>query len=160
MEKRITKTTVTLCLLAREKEILLAMKKRGFGKGRWNGFGGKLNPGEDLLSGAVRELREESGIEASETDLERIGEIDFFFDLKPEWDQKVVVYMIRKWKGVEAESEEMKPQWFSLEKIPYEDMWPADRVWMPKVLSGEKILGEIVFSDLEGNPKSINLKTL
>lgn len=32
----------TLCLLKRNDEILLAMKKRGFGTGKYNGVGGKI----------------------------------------------------------------------------------------------------------------------
>jgi hypothetical protein len=31
----------TLLFLIKDQKILLAMKKRGFGKGRWNGVGGK-----------------------------------------------------------------------------------------------------------------------
>jgi len=34
------------------------MKKRGFGAGRYNGFGGKVEPGETILQGAQRELQE------------------------------------------------------------------------------------------------------
>ena len=37
--------TETLCLLMRDNEILLAMKKRGFGVGKWNGVGGKVKNG-------------------------------------------------------------------------------------------------------------------
>lgn len=32
----------TLCLLKKENSILLAMKKRGFGAGKYNGVGGKI----------------------------------------------------------------------------------------------------------------------
>eukprot|EP00056_Hartaetosiga_gracilis_P017259 m.6783 g.6783 ORF g.6783 m.6783 type:complete len:151 (-) comp5533_c0_seq1:454-906(-) len=40
------------------KRILLGMKKRGFGKGKFNGFGGKLEKGETVEEAAVRELQE------------------------------------------------------------------------------------------------------
>ncbi|KAJ1429629.1 hypothetical protein B484DRAFT_396306, partial [Ochromonadaceae sp. CCMP2298] len=30
------------------REVLLGMKKRGFGAGKWNGFGGKMDPGESM----------------------------------------------------------------------------------------------------------------
>eukprot|EP00729_Bicosta_minor_P028396 gene28396-12164_t len=55
---------LTLILL-RELEtsrILLGMKKRGFGAGKWNGFGGKVEVGETIVEGAVREMQEESGL--------------------------------------------------------------------------------------------------
>ena len=37
------------------------MKKRGFGVGKWNGFGGKLHANETMVECAARELHEESG---------------------------------------------------------------------------------------------------
>lgn len=32
--------------------VLLGMKKRGFGAGKWNGFGGKVQPGETIEEAA------------------------------------------------------------------------------------------------------------
>ena len=45
---------LTLAFLRRSGEILLGFKKRGFGAGRWNGFGGKVEPGETIEQGARR----------------------------------------------------------------------------------------------------------
>ena len=44
----------TLVMIMRNNKLLLGMKKRGFGKGRWNGFGGKVQEGERLLDAAKR----------------------------------------------------------------------------------------------------------
>lgn len=44
----------TLALIRKEERILLGMKKRGFGAGRWNGFGGKVNNDETILQAAKR----------------------------------------------------------------------------------------------------------
>jgi ADP-ribose pyrophosphatase YjhB (NUDIX family) len=41
-----TKSTMTLCIIRDGDSVLLAEKKRGFGMGFWNGYGGKLEPGE------------------------------------------------------------------------------------------------------------------
>lgn len=49
----------TVMLLMRDDEVLLAMKKRGFGVGKWNGVGGKQDPGEDIVDTAIRESQEE-----------------------------------------------------------------------------------------------------
>ncbi|GAJ07377.1 unnamed protein product, partial [marine sediment metagenome] len=53
----------TLCFFIKEnpKLILLGMKKRGFGKDKYNGFGGKINPDETIEEAAVREVQEEIG---------------------------------------------------------------------------------------------------
>jgi 8-oxo-dGTP diphosphatase/2-hydroxy-dATP diphosphatase len=45
----------TLALIFREdfSQVLLGMKKRGFGEGKWNGFGGKLDLGETIEQAAL-----------------------------------------------------------------------------------------------------------
>ena len=47
---------VTLLFLRRDGQILLAMKKRGFGEGKWNGVGGKVEPGETARHGGVSSI--------------------------------------------------------------------------------------------------------
>lgn len=44
----------TLAFVLDAGKILLGMKKRGFGAGRWNGFGGKVHPGESIEAAAKR----------------------------------------------------------------------------------------------------------
>ena len=44
----------TLLFVRKDDEILLGMKKRGFGTGKWNGFGGKIEAGETIEQAAVR----------------------------------------------------------------------------------------------------------
>ena len=42
------KKLLTLCIIYHHHKILLGMKKRGLGIGRWNGFGGHLEDGESI----------------------------------------------------------------------------------------------------------------
>lgn len=137
----------TLCLPHTENAVLLGMKKRGFGKGRWNGMGGKLKEGETIRAAAVRELEEEIGIKASERDLKQCATLDFYFAQKPEWDTRVHVFLARAWEGEPAESEEMRPQWFPSAEIPFDKMWPDDQYWLPLVLKGKTLRGTFHFSD-------------
>ena len=60
---------LTLVLLREDNRVLLGMKKRGFGAGKWNGFGGKLEPGETVVEAAAREVQEECGLTVNTTDL-------------------------------------------------------------------------------------------
>lgn len=46
--------TMTLVFVRNRDKILLGLKKRGFGSGKWNGFGGKVMPGERITEAAVR----------------------------------------------------------------------------------------------------------
>jgi hypothetical protein len=49
--------------------------------------------------------------------------------------------------GEPEETEEMKPEWFDLDKIPYHEMWKGDDQWIPKVIENKKFKGEIHFSN-------------
>ena len=135
----------TLCFLIKNNQILLAMKKRGFGQNRWNGAGGKPNPDEKILDAAIRETQEEIGVIPKLSKYSAI--LDFYFQNKPEWNQQVLVFLTNEWVGEPTESEEMKPQWFDLNKIPYDSMWPDDIFWLPQVLSGKKIHAEFTFGE-------------
>ncbi len=137
---------VTLCFLLRGDEICLAMKKQGFGIGKWNGVGGKVEEGETIEEAAVRELYEEIGVHANITDLENMGNIKFYFNEKPDWNQQMHIYFINQWQGEPIESEEMAPKWYKKDQIPYEAMWIDDPHWLPKVLDGKKIEGEFYFN--------------
>jgi len=136
----------TICLLRREGQILLAMKKRGFGVDKWNGVGGKQQDNEDIDITAVREAEEEIKVKINPQNLEKIATFKFYFPYKPEWDIKVHFYFCYKWEGDPEETEEMKPQWFDLDKIPYEEMWVDDIHWLPRALKGEKLKGEFYFN--------------
>ena len=140
----------TLCFLLRDDRVLLAMKKRGFGTGKWNGVGGKVAEGEDVAAAAVREIKEEIGVAVALEDLERVGILDFDFSDEHEWAQTCTVFIARRWEGEPAESEEMRPQWYGKGALPYDDMWVDDPHWLPLVLAGKKVKGRFLFEDKGG----------
>jgi 8-oxo-dGTP pyrophosphatase MutT (NUDIX family) len=132
------KKTLSLLFLRRGDEVLLAMKKRGFGEGRWNGVGGKVEPGETIESAMIRESQEEIGI--TPINYEKVGDIRFdeFFKGEPTL-MHVHIFTATKWEGEPVESEEMKPKWFKTDNAPYDAMWSDDPYWLPQVLAGKKI---------------------
>jgi 8-oxo-dGTP diphosphatase/2-hydroxy-dATP diphosphatase len=132
----------TVSVIQKGGKILLGMKKRGFGAGRWNGFGGKLKEGETVVDGARRELKEEAGIDVD--NLEEMGVIDFQFLGEPDI-LEVHFLKAEEYQGEPIESEEMKPQWFSVDEIPYDTMWPDDKYWLPMFLEDKKFGGHIKF---------------
>jgi 8-oxo-dGTP pyrophosphatase MutT (NUDIX family) len=139
-----------LCLLVKDDKILLAMKKRGFGVGKWNGTGGKLDMAKgdkSILDAAIRETKEEIGVEIKNPG--KVGIFHFHFPYKPEWDQDTHVFLYNEWVGSPEESEEMTPKWFALNEIPYEQMWDDDKLWLPRILKGEKLEGDFIFEEGE-----------
>lgn len=126
---------LTLVVVESGGEVLLGLKKRGFGAGKWNGFGGKVEPGESIADAARRELSEEACIEA--TDLEHRAITRFRFGDEREI-LEVHIFACSSFRGTPKETDEMHPQWFSSARIPYDGMWPDDVHWLPKLLAGER----------------------
>lgn len=142
------RSTLIFCLNG--DQVLLGMKKRGFGVGKWNGFGGKVMEGEDPKSAALRELLEESELIVDEKDAQHVATLDFYFAEKPMFE--CFVYLTSIYKNEPAETEEMRPQWFSRGSLPFDDMWADDKYWLLRVLGGEKMKAKVV---LDGEGKSV-----
>lgn len=154
--------TATLCFLLKDDGVCLAMKKRGFGVGKYNGFGGKVGDKEEFKNETIEQALVREGQEELEiviNDFEKRGVITFKFPLNPEWEEQVVhVFTSRNWKGEPKESEEMRPEWFKLSEIPYERMWDDDKYWLPRILEGENIEAEFEF-DKKGEVAKHNVRT-
>jgi 8-oxo-dGTP diphosphatase / 2-hydroxy-dATP diphosphatase len=118
-------------------DVCLAMKKRGFGAGRWNGAGGKVKDGETIEDALIRETTEEIGVIPEK--FHKVAELHFTFAHNPDWDQIVLAYFCTKWQGEPTESEEMAPRWYKADSLPFDQMWPDDIHWIPKVLDGKLI---------------------
>jgi ADP-ribose pyrophosphatase YjhB (NUDIX family) len=136
---------VTLCFLTKGDEILLAMKKRGFGEGRWNGTGGKPQGEETIEETAVRETNEEIGVKTK--DLKQVATLNFYFPHNSNWNQQVIVYLSENWEGEPSETEEMFPQWYKKDNLPFNSMWADDIFWLPLVLEGKKLKAEFIFGE-------------
>jgi len=140
---------MTLLMVYDHPRILLAMKKRDFGKGRWNGFGGKVLPGETIQEAARREALEEGGIVID--NMEKMGVIQFAFENKVQLKEletkqvEVHIFHVKSFSGSLVETEEMKPQWFHIDEVPYHEMWPDDKYWLPLFLAGKKFTGRFLF---------------
>jgi len=136
----------TLVFLVKDRQALLAMKKRGFGAGRWNGVGGKVSKDETVEEAAIREAKEEIGVDIIH--FSEMAVLDFYFIDEPlakDWNQQVVVYVCDKWGGKPVETEEMAPKWFNKDALPFQSMWPDDPLWLPLVLQGEALIAEFGF---------------
>ncbi|RPD56952.1 NUDIX-domain-containing protein [Lentinus tigrinus ALCF2SS1-7] len=99
-------------VILNDAKVLLGYKKRGFGTGLWNGFGGKVDPGETPLQAAVRELEEEAGIEAP---LEHCGVLFFVVD-GADAAFHIDIFRADEYTGTVSETDEMRPEWFSVQK--------------------------------------------
>lgn len=115
--------------------VYLATKKRGFGAGYLNGYGGKVTDDETPRQTAQREVQEEGGIRIGVEDLEERGTIDFFEGETLLWTCHL--FYLTKWEGDFSETEEMgKATYYPYNQIPYDQMWEGDQAWFPQYLEG------------------------
>ncbi|OGG60284.1 hypothetical protein A3C89_00805 [Candidatus Kaiserbacteria bacterium RIFCSPHIGHO2_02_FULL_50_50] len=140
-----TRKQLTLCIIHEHPRVLLGMKKRGFGEGRWNGFGGKVDAGETIEDAARREVLEECGVSVGE--LKKRGVLEFSFERNPEEILEVHIFKAEHFEGTPEETEEMKPEWFTVASIPYTEMWPDDIHWMPLFFAGKCFKGSFHFGE-------------
>ncbi|PWB38245.1 MAG: DNA mismatch repair protein MutT [Parcubacteria group bacterium] len=138
---------LTLIYIIKDGKLLLGLKKRGFGMGRYNGFGGKLEPGETIEESAQREIFEEAGINV--LDLCKAGILDFDIPASKPPEIQVHVFKGSRFSGQVTESEEMRPEWFDLDKIPYKKMWADDPYWFPLMMAGKKFKAYFAFDTLD-----------
>jgi 8-oxo-dGTP diphosphatase len=131
----------TLVFIMNGERVLLIRKKRGLGKGKINGPGGRIEPGEAPVDCARREVIEELCV--TPLDLEERGELRFNF--VDGYSIHALVYVATQWTGTPTETDEAIPLWTSLATIPYDEMWADDRLWFPLLLSGKRFRGRFLF---------------
>ena len=133
----------TLCFVIDGEDVLLIEKRRGLGEGWYNGPGGKLEDGETPRACAVREVREEVGLELEPAALERAGKLTFRLD--DEVHTVCHVFRTEEFAGTPEATEEARPEWVSIDDVPYDRMWEDDRLWLPAVLDGDTVEGTFEF---------------
>jgi 8-oxo-dGTP diphosphatase len=131
----------TLLFVLVDGRILLIDKKTGLGAGKINGPGGRIDPGETALQGAIREVQEELCV--TPTGVREAGEL--FFQFMDGYSLHGTVFTASGFDGELCETHEAAPRWTPLDRIPYERMWEDDALWLPLLLKGERFMGFFTF---------------
>ncbi len=139
---------VAFCVLKGQNDEILMGKilDNKFQGDIYNFPGGKVEEGETMEQCAVRELKEEVGVEVNIADLEKSAELTFLWpDPNKIWN--IHVFTARKWVGEPHETAEMIPKWFKKHEIPFDNMWEADKHWIPLILEEKKIVGTFKYDE-------------
>ncbi len=138
----------TLCYVRRDGETLMLHRVTRDGDvhaGKWNGLGGKLEPGESPEACAVREIAEESGLRALDPNLRGILTFPGF---TPERDWYVYVFVVEDFEGVAWErSAEGLLAWIPNEDVLSLPLWEGDRVFLPWLDGGRFFSGTFRYRD-------------
>ena len=135
------KDLATLLFVVRGGEVLLIRKKRGLGAGKINGPGGRLHAGETPLEAAIREVEEEVCV--TPHDIRECGELRFQF--VDGYSIHVHVFRAAGCSGEPSETAEAIPFWAPVDRVPYDEMWADDRIWLPLMFEGRPFSGRFVF---------------
>lgn len=125
-------------------KLLMILKKRGLGEGYWNAPGGHIELEETSAEAAIRETKEETGLDIS--DVKEMGTLRFQF--KDGLRMLGYVFTTTSYSGeLIEECEETKPFWLKREEIDYSKMWADDPEWLPLLLEGKHFEGYFLFDD-------------
>jgi len=150
-------TFATLCYVFRRGKVLLLFKSKGlFGEDRWNAPGGKLLSGEAPEAAAFRETFEETGVRVQ--NLHFHGVLNFYLGSRRKLDQIVFVFSSKLAKGRLRQSVEGQLKWFDKSRIPYNQMWGDDKVWLPLLFQGKSFVGSFYFSNRYQKLEGYSLK--
>lgn len=132
----------TLAYLKRDGHTLMLHKARGYQVGKWNGLGGKFDPGESPEDCLKREVFEESGLTVTAAQLK--GFITFpDFDGEEDW--YAFVYVVSGFSGDLIASAEGELRWIPDADVPKLGLWEGDRVFLPWLERPETFSAKFVY---------------
>lgn len=141
----------TLVLIIRRNAVLFGFKRESFGRGKLNAPGGKLEGGETIIECAVREARDEVGVEVDPAQLEEVAIITFHAENVPL--QEVHVFRTESFVGEPHDTESMEDlYWYPIDDLHEfgSDMHASDMKWMPQAVRGKIKFRASVFYDRPG----------
>lgn len=149
----VPKKNIVVCFLHSETHIWLGERKTGPWVGKWNGPGGKIEPGEYPEQAQQREAFEEIGVEIALKDLQLCGVFRTRRSDIAGSDRILFLFAASRWYGEPHETREMKPHLAPRSELDfyYKKMLPGDEKLIPPILAGERRMsGIIVRKDDEG----------
>jgi len=119
-------------------------KENDMHQGKWNGLGGKLEPGETPEACARREIREESGLRVSELRLKGLLTFPGFAN---DEDWYAFVFVAGGVEGDLINSPEGVLRWIDDEKLLELELWEGDRIFLPWLEKPGVFSGKFVYQD-------------
>jgi 8-oxo-dGTP diphosphatase len=101
-------------------------------RGKYNGLGGKLDAGEDIVAGLCREIREEAGLHCEEVQL--AGTISWPGFGRNGEDWFGFIFRVLRFSGSPLSANpEGQLEWVEIERVPTLPLWDGDSFFLPLV---------------------------
>ncbi len=137
----------TLCYVQKDGRTLMVHRiKRAndMHLGKWNGLGGKLEPGETPEECVIREIYEESGLLARDPQLKGILTFPGFAN---EEDWYTFVYVVTDFTGELIDSPEGFLEWIEDDRLLGINLWEGDRIFIPWLKEAGFFSGKFVYQN-------------
>ncbi len=137
----------TLCYVRWDNQTLMIhriKKPNDMHQGRWNGLGGKLEPGETPEECAVREIYEESGLVVHSVQLKGILTFPGFAN---DEDWYTFVFVATDFTGDLGESAEGVLEWVDDARLLDLYLWEGDRLFIPWLKEPGFCSGKFVYQN-------------
>lgn len=119
-------------------------KENDYHRGKWNGLGGKFEPGESPEECAVREIKEESGLLVK--NIKMRGFITFpMFDGKEDW--YVFLFTVDDFEGELIDSNEGNLDWIPNEKLTEINLWEGDKHFIPWLFQDKFFSAKFIYEN-------------
>ena len=136
----------TVCFLRQNGKVLLQQRAPGRRwAGRLNGPGGKVDAGETPEAAIVREVAEETGLRINHPVAR--GTLDLIFGDPPSSQLRVFVFTCASFTGRARGGKEGSLRWYAEPNLPFDQLWPDMRYWLPAILDGGTVDGTCVFDE-------------
>jgi 8-oxo-dGTP diphosphatase len=120
----------TLCYIQHDEKTLMLhriKKVNDMHQGKWNGLGGKFEPGETPEDCAIREIFEESGLKVSNPKLKGLLTFPGFAN---DEDWYAFVFVVQDFEGELIDSPEGTLSWIDNDKLGELELWEGDRIFL------------------------------
>lgn len=137
----------TLCYVRRGGKTLMVYRNKkpnDMHLGKWNGLGGKLEPGETPEECAVREIREESGLSVRELTYKGLLTFPGFAN---DEDWYAFVFVATADEGELIDSPEGRLEWIENQELLELNLWEGDRLFIPWLDLPGVFSGKLVYKD-------------
>lgn len=137
----------TLCYIKHAGKTLMIhriKKANDMHQGKWNGLGGKMEPGETPEECVIREVREESGLTIHNPVLKGILTFPLFSNNE---DWYAFVFVANEFEGELINSGEGELAWIDDDKLLSLPMWEGDLIFLPLLNQAGIFSGKFVYRD-------------